>query len=86
MIVKKQGGMTEFIPSPLEKREGLIRDHVLALLENVHQRLTLLEQATGMPLDKAQSFLEVLQHMKSEESRNLKLHRCFTTTTSENDR
>jgi hypothetical protein len=32
MIVRRKGGLTEFIPSPREKREGLIRDHILELL------------------------------------------------------
>ena len=38
MIVRRKGGLTEFIPTPQEKRDGLIRDHALGLLENLHQR------------------------------------------------
>jgi len=40
MIVRRKGGLTEFIPTPQEKRDGLIRDHALGLLENLHQRRT----------------------------------------------
>jgi len=39
MIVKRNGGMTEFTPSPREKRESLIRDHVLELVGLLHERL-----------------------------------------------
>lgn len=39
MIVRRKGGLTEFIPTPQENRDGLIRDHALVLLENLHQRL-----------------------------------------------
>jgi hypothetical protein len=31
VIVRRKGGLTEFIPSPRQKREGLIRDRVLEL-------------------------------------------------------
>ena len=40
MIVKRRGGMTEYIPSPQEKREGLVRDHSFNLIENLHHRLS----------------------------------------------
>ena len=52
--------MTEFIPSPQEKREGLIRDHALGLLENLHQRLARLERASGLPPDEAEAFTALL--------------------------
>ena len=47
MIVKRRGGMTEFIPSPQEKREGLVRDHSFNLIENLHHRLSRLEEELG---------------------------------------
>ena len=31
--------MTELIPSPQEKRDGVLRDHVVALLTNLDKRL-----------------------------------------------
>lgn len=57
MIVRRTGGLTEFIPSPQEKRDGLIRDHALGLLENLHLRLARLERASGLPPDEAKAFV-----------------------------
>lgn len=51
MIVERRGGMTEFIPSPQEKREGLVRDHPFNLIENLHHRLSQLEEELGLTLD-----------------------------------
>ena len=56
MIVRRKGGLTEFIPSPQEKRDGLIRDHALGLLENLHQRLARLERAEKLPTSEAGAF------------------------------
>ena len=39
MIVRRKVDLTEFIPSPQEKREGMIYDHVLDLVESLHQRI-----------------------------------------------
>ncbi len=74
MIVKKKGGMTEFIPSPQEKREGLIRDHTLNLLDNLHKRLMCLEQALSQRSDDAEEFTRVLTQMQKDEILNHKLH------------
>lgn len=74
MIVRREGGLTEFIPSPQEKREGLIRDHVLGLLEKLHVRIKKLEQNTGLSLNEAKNFEDFLQHIKKDESRNHELH------------
>ena len=60
MIVRRKGGLTEFIPSPQEKRDGLIRDHALGLLENLHQRLARLERASKLPADEAEAFTTLL--------------------------
>jgi hypothetical protein len=49
MIVRRKGGLTEFIPSPREKREGLIRDHVLELTEDLHRRIERLERKGLVP-------------------------------------
>jgi hypothetical protein len=59
MIVRRKGGLTEFIPSPQEKREGLIRDNVLKLLENLHHRLERLEYDGGLPAEEAEVFTEL---------------------------
>ena len=79
MIVRRKGGLTEFIPTPQEKRDGLIRDHVLGLLENLHQRLARLERASGLPPDEAKAFVALLTRMRADESRNLELHTSLIT-------
>lgn len=79
MIVRRTGGMTEFIPSPQEKRDGLIRDHALGLLENLHQRLVRLERASKLPVDEAEAFTALLARMRADESRNLELHTSLIT-------
>jgi hypothetical protein len=79
MIVRRNGGLTEFIPSPQEKRDGLIRDHVLGLLGNLHQRLTRLEWAAGLPPAEAEAFTALLARMQADESHNLELHTSLIT-------
>ncbi len=74
MIVKRRGGMTEFIPSPQEKREGLVRDHSFNLIENLHLRLKRLEEILELPLEEAENCLVFLEKMKRDESRNREIH------------
>ncbi len=74
MIVKRRGGMCEYIPSPQEKREGLIRDHTLNLIDNLHLRLERLEQELGMSLDQADDFSKALEKIRDDEHRNRELH------------
>ena len=79
MIVKRRGGMTEFIPSPQEKREGLVRDHSFNLIENLHHRLSRLEVELGLPLDEAEACSAFLDKMKQDESRNAAIHTSLIT-------
>jgi hypothetical protein len=79
MIVRRTGGLTEFFPSPQDKRDGLIRDHALGLLENLHQRLARLERASGLPPDEAKAFVALLTLMRADESRSLELHTSLIT-------
>jgi hypothetical protein len=74
MTVRRKGGLTEFIPSPQEKREGLTRDHVLGLLENLHRRIKRLECEAGLPAAEAEIFTEIVGRMRVDESRHLELH------------
>jgi hypothetical protein len=74
MIVRRKGGLTEFIPSPQEKREGLIRDHLFGMLENINFRLERLEHVVGLSGAEAKAFTELLNRMKSDESMNLDLY------------
>ena len=67
MITRRSGGMTEFIPSPSEKRDGVIRNHVLDLLANLDARLRRLEHAAGMSPDLASLFSEIIARIKREE-------------------
>ena len=74
MIVKRRGGMCEYIPSPKEKREGLIRDHTLSLMDNLHQRLERLEEELGLPLEEADEFTKALEKIRDDEYRNGEIH------------
>ena len=76
MIVRRKGGLTKFIPAPQEKREGLIRDHVLGLLENLHRRIERLECKAGLPVAEAEIFTKIVGRMRVDESRHLELHTC----------
>lgn len=80
MIVRRKGGLTEFIPTPQEKRDGLIRDHALGLLENLHQRLARLERSSKLPAAEAEAFTALLARMRADESRNLELHASLITS------
>ena len=79
MIVKRRGGMTEFIPSPQEKRESLVRDHSFNLIENLHHRLSRLEDELGLPLDEAEACTAFLEKIKRDESRNAAIHTSLIT-------
>ena len=74
MIVQRRGGMTEFIPSPQEKREGLVRDHSFNLIENLHQRLYRLETELGLPLEDAEDCSTFLEKLKQDESENIDIN------------
>ena len=74
MIVRCKGGLTEFIPSPREKREGLIRDHILGLVENLHRRIECLERKAGLPDKESVAFKSLYQRIQINENRNLELH------------
>jgi hypothetical protein len=68
MITRRSGGMTEFIPSPSEKRDGVIRNHVLDLLANLDARLHRIEEAASLPTDLADDFSKAMAHILSEET------------------
>jgi len=74
MFVKRVGGMTEFIPSPKEKREDLIRDNSLDLIEKLHLRIERLEKEMGIPPEEGNIFFAALDNMKTKETINKKLH------------
>lgn len=67
MITRRSGGMIEFIPSPSEKRDGVIRNHVLDLLANLDARLRRIEAAGGLPSDLANEFALAMNRIRQEE-------------------
>lgn len=48
--------MIELIPNPQERRDGVIRDHVLELLENLHRRIRRVERGLGISEKEAGEF------------------------------
>ena len=77
MIVRKTGGVTEFIPSLQEKRDGLFRDNFLNLLINLDVRVSLIENKLGISLKRSDDFSEIINRIKREESQNKKINRGF---------
>lgn len=75
MIVRRQGGMTEFIPSPREKREDVIRDHALDLLANLDARLQRMEKALNLPAEEAAAFAEIMKRIRREETETKLINR-----------
>lgn len=67
MLVKRVGGMTEFIPSPTEKRDGVIHNHVLDLLVNLDARIRQLEHVADLTADLADQFSDAMARIRSEE-------------------
>lgn len=77
MITRRSGGMTEFIPSPSEKRDGVIRNHVLDLLANVDARLRRIEEAVGLPTDLSDDFTRVMTRIACEEAHVRRLNEAL---------
>ncbi len=77
MITRRSGGMTEFIPSPSEKRDGVIRNHVLDLLANLDERLRRIEEAAGMPTDPAEAFANAMVRITREEAHVRRLNEAL---------
>ncbi len=86
MITRKKGGMTEFIPSPREKREGLIRDHTFELVGLLHDRLSMIEQMLGISPDSTGRCRELLDRIRDEEYRSLHLNRQLAEQGIEHNR
>ena len=79
MIVRRKGGLTEFIPTPREKREGLIRDHILKLVGNLHQRILRLEREDVLSAEQAETFASLFKRIKADENWNQQQHTSFAT-------
>lgn len=77
MITRRSGGMTEFIPSPSEKRDGVIRNHVLDLLANLDERLRRIEEAVDLPTDLADEFSSAMARITFEEAHVRRLNEAL---------
>jgi hypothetical protein len=77
MIVKRSGGMIEFIPSPSEKRDGVIRNHVLDLLANLDERLRRVEEAAGLSNDLSDAFTKSMARIIREEAHVRRLNEAL---------
>ena len=75
MIVRRQGGLTEFIPSPQEKREGILRDHALDLLANLDARMRRIEERHGIAPDAAEAFAGLVARIRREEVEARRINR-----------
>jgi hypothetical protein len=75
MIVRRQGGLTEFIPSPREKREGVIRDYALELMANLNARLQRMETELDLPSEEAAAFAEIIKRIQQEETETRQINR-----------
>ena len=75
MIVRRQGGLTEFIPSPREKREGVIRDYALELMANLNARLQRIETELELPSKEAADFTEIMKRIQQEETETRRINR-----------
>ena len=79
MLVKQRGGMIEYIPTPREKREALVRDHFTGMVELLHKRLARIEQAFDLPEEDAEACALLLARIREEEQRTLLLNRELRT-------
>jgi len=77
MLVKRRGGMTEYIPTPKEKREALVRDHFTEVVELLHKRLVRLEEAFDLPEEDAEACDSLLARIRDEERRVCALNRSL---------
>ena len=74
MITRHQGGLTELIPSPQEKREGVLRDHALDLLANLDARLGRIEAEFGISAEEAGEFRALMARIRREETEARRIH------------
>ena len=84
MLVKRRGGMTEYIPSPREKREALVRDHFIEAVELLHKRLRCIEQEFGLPVEDAQACASLLERIREEEMDAIQRTLSMKSSTSRN--
>ena len=74
MITRRKAGLTEFIPSPKEKREGSLRDHGLDLLVNLDQRVRRIEEGLDLPAEQAKMFSQTMSRVMAGEEEVLRIN------------
>ena len=74
MLTRRNGGFVEFIPSPQEKREAVLRDHALDLFQNLHLRVEMIEHCLGLHPCLADEFHAVLRKIAREEADAKRAH------------
>lgn len=74
MLTKRITGLTEYIPTPQEKRDGVLRDHALDLLQNLHLRVEMIEHCFGLHPCLADEFRGVLRKIAREEEDAKRAH------------
>jgi hypothetical protein len=75
MIVRKKGGLTEFIPSPREKRESVLQDYAFELLQNLDNRLRRIEEEFGLSSVGSEAFSIIMTRIRREESETSRIKR-----------
>ena len=83
MRVRQAGGMIEFIPSPQEKRDGLIREFSIELQELLHQRLSRMEDLLQVENPEARKCELLFQEIAKEERANIDLNRTIDKVLNE---
>ncbi len=85
MIVQRKGGMTEIIPTLIEKREAVARDHVIELLQNLHARVGRFEQGLLNCEEEARAFEMAIERIRREEREIEQIHATVCASVEAND-
>lgn len=85
MIVRRKGGLTEYIPSPQEKREDVLRDYALELLENLDTRLRRIEKELSLSPVGSETFSNIMVGIRREETETSRINREILTAGSHYD-
>lgn len=85
MRVRQVGGMTEFIPSPQEKRDALVRDYSFQLLELLHKRLENIEHLLQLDASDGIACDDLFVAIAREERSNITLNQQIDSVLEECD-
>lgn len=84
MLERSRSGLVELIPTPQEKRQAILQDYVLDLLENLHQRVQRLEvqQLGGVVAFNDGLAMVFEQTMKKIRAEEADAHRAYEASSS----